>query len=373
MVAVTEASGWIGGLDDGGAAEDELLDVLLMRESPVAVADAQGGSSEEEEGVAVGFPSNYGGPGSYPPTYGGPPANAYGGDGLGGQGGGGLAPPAPYNGGYTNCLVLGRGDGQPYGGSGGRYGSGVKRMQCLARDHSRRIFKENEKLRAELESKKKELDSQCEQLNMLVKREKEAALQKILLLEKQLDAKQRLELEIEQSKGKVEVMKHIKGTEDMGVKKLSDELKEKIEDLEDMEQQNQDLIVKEQKSHDELQEAHKELIAGLKELNGQSNIGVRRMGELDVNMFRNMCKKRFSKEETDNKVVELCSNWQYELEKPDWHPFKLVQDQKLSYKLGLLPPFGPIDLSVLPPALLTLVEPFFCYPCFFLTLVQSYF
>ncbi|MQL76501.1 hypothetical protein Taro_008900 [Colocasia esculenta] len=59
---------------------------------------------------------------------------------------------------------------------------------------------------------------------------------------------------------KVEVMKHIKVTEDMGVKKLNDELKEKIEDLEDMEQLNQDLIVKERKSHDELQEAHKEQV-----------------------------------------------------------------------------------------------------------------
>ncbi|MQM04195.1 hypothetical protein Taro_036997, partial [Colocasia esculenta] len=143
------------------------------------------------------------------------------------------------------------------------------------------------------------------------KREKEAAIQKILLLEKQLDAKQKLELEIEQLKGKVEVMKHIKGTEDRGVKKLSDELKEKIEDLDFMEQLNQALT-------------------GLYELvKGQSNIGLRRMGELEVKTFRNACRKRFAEEEADIKAAELCSNWQYELSKPDWHPFKLVaKDQK---------------------------------------------
>ncbi|MQL86720.1 hypothetical protein Taro_019246, partial [Colocasia esculenta] len=130
MVAVTEASGWTGGLDDGGAAEDGLLDVLLMGDSPEAVADARGEAEKKKTAWPLGFQflvppqSNYGGPGSHPPTYGGPPANAYAGDGLGGQGGGGLVPPAPCNGGYTNCPVLGRGDGQPYGGSGGRYGSG---------------------------------------------------------------------------------------------------------------------------------------------------------------------------------------------------------------------------------------------------------
>ncbi|MQM12054.1 hypothetical protein Taro_044967 [Colocasia esculenta] len=224
MVPVTEASGWTGGLDDGCAAEDGLLDMLLMGDSPVEVADVRGKAEKKKTAWPLDF----------------------------------------------------------------RF----------------------------LDEEKKKLP-----------------FRKILLLEKQLDAKQRLELEIEQLKGKVEVMKHIKGTKDIGVKKLSDELKEKIEDLEDMEQLNQDLIVKEQKSHDEFQEAHNELITGLKELNGQSNIGVGRMGELDVNMFRNMCMKRFAKEEIDNKVVELCSNWQCELEKPDWHPFKLVQDQKRSEEM----------------------------------------
>lgn len=41
-------------------------------------------------------------------------------------------------------------------------------MQKLARDHSRRIFEENEKLRKQLESRKSELDHRRRQLEELV-------------------------------------------------------------------------------------------------------------------------------------------------------------------------------------------------------------
>ncbi|KAF2321510.1 hypothetical protein GH714_000187 [Hevea brasiliensis] len=96
------------------------------------------------------------------------------------------------------------------------------------------------------------------------KREKEEALNKILLLEKQLDAKQKLELEIEELKGKLQVMKHLGDQDDTAVQKkmkeMNDELEQKVEDLADVESLNQTLIVKERQSNDELQEARKELI-----------------------------------------------------------------------------------------------------------------
>jgi hypothetical protein len=98
-----------------------------------------------------------------------------------------------------------------------------------------------------------------------LQREKEDALKKILQLEKQLDAKQKLELEIQQLKGQLQVMKHMGGEEDSTVKQkmdeLTSELNEKIEEMEDMEALNQTLVVKERKSNDELQEARKELIS----------------------------------------------------------------------------------------------------------------
>lgn len=96
-----------------------------------------------------------------------------------------------------------------------------------------------------------------------LQREKESALNKILKLEQQLDAKQKLELEIQQLKGKLEVMKHMPGDEDSASKnkinELSEELQEKMDELDAMESLNQTLVIKERKSNIEMQEARKEL------------------------------------------------------------------------------------------------------------------
>lgn len=93
-------------------------------------------------------------------------------------------------------------------------------------------------------------------------RQKEKLRKKIIRLEKQLDTKQALELEVERMRGALQVMKHM--DEDMEIKKKMDEieenLKEKIEELDGVEALNQALIVKERKTNDELQEARKELI-----------------------------------------------------------------------------------------------------------------
>lgn len=97
-----------------------------------------------------------------------------------------------------------------------------------------------------------------------LQREKEEALKKVLELERQLDAKQKLEMEIEELKGKLQVMKHLGDDDDCAVqeqiKKMDDELKAKMEEMEDVEDMNQTLVVKERQSNDELQEARKELI-----------------------------------------------------------------------------------------------------------------
>ncbi|XP_068477708.1 factor of DNA methylation 1-like isoform X2 [Phaseolus vulgaris] len=250
-----------------------------------------------------------------------------------------------------------------------------RNMQRKARNEVRRILDEQEKLSSELDDKRRKLDSWSRDLNKrevltdqerqklaedkkkkdlrneslllaskeqkiadenvlrLVeeqKREKEEAYNKILLLEKQLDAKQKLEMEIEELKGKLQVMKHLGDEDDTAVQKkikeMNDELQEKIENLESVETMNQTLIVKERQSNDELQEARKELIKGLEDmLNGpRSNIGLKRMGELDQNVFVAKCKERFSPEEYGTKGVELCSLWQENVKNSAWHPFKVV-------------------------------------------------
>ncbi|RHN64919.1 putative XS domain-containing protein [Medicago truncatula] len=251
-------------------------------------------------------------------------------------------------------------------------------MQRKAREEVRRILEEQEKLRNELDEKMRKLDTWSRDLNKrevltdqerqkleedkkkkdsrneslllaskeqkiadenvfrLVeeqKREKEEALNKILQLEKQLDAKQKLEMEIEELKGKLQVMKHLGDQDDEAIKKkmeeMSTELADKIESLEDMESMNQTLIVKERQSNDELQEARKELIKGLNEmLTGinKTNIGTKRMGDLDEKVFVQVCKKRFvSQEEAGMKAMELCSVWQENVKNSAWHPFKVVR------------------------------------------------
>ncbi|TQD74947.1 hypothetical protein C1H46_039518 [Malus baccata] len=136
-------------------------------------------------------------------------------------------------------------------------------------------------------------------------------------------------MEIEELKGKLEVMKHLGDQDDDAVqskiKEMEDELGEKVDELEDLESLNQTLITKERQSNDELQEARKELIVGLSEmLSGRSNIGIKRMGDLDQKPFMNTCKERFTLEEAQVQASTLCSLWQDNLTNPDWHPFKVT-------------------------------------------------
>jgi predicted RND superfamily exporter protein len=97
-----------------------------------------------------------------------------------------------------------------------------------------------------------------------MQREKQAAHERILKLQQDLDAKQKLELEIQTLKGKWEVMKHMLGEQDSESKKkmdeLTEELKEKVAELEDLEALNKTLVIKERESKYELQHAWKELI-----------------------------------------------------------------------------------------------------------------
>ncbi|RLN23707.1 factor of DNA methylation 4-like [Panicum miliaceum] len=253
------------------------------------------------------------------------------------------------------------------------YNEEIRKLQQLARRHSRKIIDENQKLRSELESKMQELDSRSKELDELAsqsdydrrnlqqekeknemktkhlkmatmeqrktdenvlklveehKREKQVALQKILKLQQQLDAKQKLELEIQQLQGKLEVMKHMPGKEDSvsknKIKELAEELQDKYNEMEHMESLNQTLLIKERKSNDELQNARKELIAGFQELAvGRSNIGVKKMGDLDLKAFGNACRKRSSKEDAEVKYAMLCSKWEAEIRNPNWHPFRV--------------------------------------------------
>lgn len=100
--------------------------------------------------------------------------------------------------------------------------------------------------------------------NLFIQRQKEQFHAKIILLERQLEVKQKLELEIQQLKGKLNVMAHIEDDGDSEVLNKVDalhkDLREKEQSLRDLDSLNQTLIIKERQSNDELQEARKELI-----------------------------------------------------------------------------------------------------------------
>lgn len=98
----------------------------------------------------------------------------------------------------------------------------------------------------------------------MIQKQKEDLHNRIIQLEKQLDAKQALELEIERLRGTLNVMKHMEDDEDVEVLQKAEstlkELSEKEGELEALDELNQALIVKQRMSNDELQEARKEII-----------------------------------------------------------------------------------------------------------------
>ncbi|MBA0694849.1 hypothetical protein Goari_005117 [Gossypium aridum] len=161
------------------------------------------------------------------------------------------------------------------------------------------------------------------------KRQKEELHNRIIQLEKQLDQKQALELEIEQLRGSLNVIRHMGDEDDKEVLQKIEaslkDLREKEGDLEDLEALNQTLIVSERKSNDELQDARKELINGLKEISRRANIGVKRMGELDGKPFLEAMKRRYNGELAEERASEMCSLWEEYLKDPDWHPFKRIK------------------------------------------------
>ncbi|KAH0673434.1 hypothetical protein KY284_024521 [Solanum tuberosum] len=246
----------------------------------------------------------------------------------------------------------------------------IKKIQSSARDHFQQTFINHEKLKLQMETQKKELDLRHEELQKReaqneidrkklseeheqnailktslsaaveeqrsvdekvlklaeeLKKQKEELHKRIIRLEKQLNAKQASETEVERLRV---IIKHIEEEGDQevleNVDTLLKSLREKEEKYEDLVSLNQTLIVKERKSNDELQEALKELVNGLKELPRKGPIGVKRMGELDSRPFFEAVKRRYNEVEAEQIASELCSLWEEYLRDPEWHPIKVV-------------------------------------------------
>ncbi|CAA0836768.1 Protein INVOLVED IN DE NOVO 2 [Striga hermonthica] len=253
------------------------------------------------------------------------------------------------------------------------YNEEIKKIANSAQDHYKKIFNEHEKLKSQLETRMRDLERFGEELNKREthnenerkklaedleqnavkncslqaaaeeqrkadekvmrlaeeqKREKERLHEKIIRLEKQLDAKQAVQLEIEQLRGKLNVAKHMGDEGDLEVlnkvETLLKAMREKEGELQELDSLNQTLIVQERKINEELQDARKEMVNALKELAINSHISVKRMGELDDKPFHRAMKRRYSEAEADERATELCSLWEEYLRDPEWHPIKVV-------------------------------------------------
>lgn len=254
------------------------------------------------------------------------------------------------------------------------YNEELKKLQSTAREHFQKILSDHEKMKSQLENQKKELELRGKQLeqreaknesdrkklleeleenaaqNSLIdaaseeqrkvdakvlklaeeqRKQKEELLNRIIQLEKDLDTKQALQLEIERLKGTINVMKHMGDEGDLEVLQKADSLnkllREKEGELEDFDRLNQTLIVKERKSNEELQDARKELINGLKEYPNSAYIGIKRMGELDNKPFYEAMKLKYKHEaDAEERASELCSLWDEYLKDPEWHPTKVI-------------------------------------------------
>ncbi|GKF16428.1 hypothetical protein Tco_0061346, partial [Tanacetum coccineum] len=88
----------------------------------------------------------------------------------------------------------------------------------------------------------------------------EEALKKVememeMMLERQLAAKQKLEMEIEQLKGSLQVRKHL-GDDDVMelINKMNDEMEARMDEMADLEDMNQTLLMNERQRNDALKE-----------------------------------------------------------------------------------------------------------------------
>ncbi|XVF68777.1 hypothetical protein PTKIN_Ptkin11bG0028500 [Pterospermum kingtungense] len=171
------------------------------------------------------------------------------------------------------------------------------------------------------------------------KREKEKLHRKIIELEKQLDAKQALELGIQRMQGALQViLQHMGGDGytkmERKMEAMQEEIKDKEKELGDLEELQQTLIVNERKCNDELQDAHyRKVVHLVLKVSPPELISVsRKWGSWTLNPSLLQ-----PKENTQLKKLmrKLYSEWQAYIGDPDWYPLKMLADNEGKYKIIL--------------------------------------
>ncbi|CAJ2660868.1 factor of DNA methylation 4-like [Trifolium pratense] len=219
----------------------------------------------------------------------------------------------------------------------------LQKRQADNHNEREKLYLEKKRNEKAIEEQKK-ADEQMMHLAEEHKKAKEKLHKKIHELERGLDAKQALELEIEQLRGAIQVMNHIGETDLEEKKKLEAikmDLQEKEEELEGVEDLQQTLVVQERKTNDELQDARKKLISWIGYPKTRAIISVKRLGELDGKPFLEAAKRKVYAEVNANgatkrelfdeakvKALLWCTQWDEYLRDPNWHPFKIVIDKE---------------------------------------------
>ncbi|KAF5183830.1 factor of DNA methylation 1-like [Thalictrum thalictroides] len=138
-----------------------------------------------------------------------------------------------------------------------RYIKDMMKMQCIRDDIALSLSQENENFRSELESRKKVLDNQAEELE---RREAQINIEKQYLN----FAKRELMRKLDSVEGKFSELNNTEDENNSKVQQemeaLRKELKETIEEMEHVVTLNQTLMVMERRTNHELQEARQALI-----------------------------------------------------------------------------------------------------------------
>ncbi|CAA7020010.1 unnamed protein product [Microthlaspi erraticum] len=170
------------------------------------------------------------------------------------------------------------------------------------------------------------LSKMCKEQKKIIEEQKEIIEEqrkKVELVEKAVEkAMKTIEMRIgnveKVMNGEMEELKKV-------VKENEEKLKDKCSELEGLEDMNTALMIKERQSNDEIQEARKELIMGLRDLAAHgSKVGVKRMGLVDAKVLMKACEERFTGQNVELEHDRLCSKLQDTINDPAWYPFKRV-------------------------------------------------
>ncbi|VFQ67213.1 unnamed protein product [Cuscuta campestris] len=115
-------------------------------------------------------------------------------------------------------------------------------------------------------------------------------------------------------------------------REIEAELEEKKMEVDDLHARCSILSTKHREANVELQEARTELINALTKSTCRASIGVKRMGQLDIEPFLAATRREFSSHEAEDRAALLCTEWEENLADPAWHPFTIKTDKSGNYE-----------------------------------------